>query len=52
MNLREHVRQQSIARHRKPDARLPVLINQQRRKHSEQRPDGHREAQVIHPDRL
>ena len=37
MHRREKSRQQTVARHREPDACLPVLEDEQRREHARQR---------------
>ena len=52
MHAREDVGQQAVARHREPDARLPVLEHQQRRQHAEQRAGGDDQPQPVHAERL
>ena len=47
MDAAEDARQQAIARHRKPNARLPQLKNQQRGNHPQQRADQYDQAHVF-----
>jgi DNA-binding MarR family transcriptional regulator len=48
----ERRRQQAVSRHRKPDPRLSVLENQQRRDHAHHSPDAHPAADVLIAQRL
>src|SRR5207249_3704938 len=52
MDLREWARQQTVTRHRKPDARLSVLKDQKRREHSDNRAYTHPAADAVKPKLL
>ena len=52
MDACEQARQQAVARHGEPDARLAVLKHQQRTDHAHQRAHCYREPDSIEPQSL
>jgi len=52
MDARKQIGKQPVTRHGKPDARLSILIDEQRRQHAKQRASGYDEPEVIQANRF